>query len=1038
MIVKLEGERRKMKEKMVLISLVLIVSMLAMVAMPVRAWEYFDTTVADPQTDNLVDYSGPHADRIQIRFFMNALSEFQALEAGQIDMTDWPIDAAHYDAWTQDPLQQDIAVSSKGGSKGIGYDMYILNMQMNPDPTLYPGGPPNPAYTAPFGNPMADVWLRRAIACVVDRTKIPSGAQALYTPLSSAYDFPSLPVQWRNTDIQPFPALLHEYTYVMPSGSANVAQGNLFLTDHSYLPIVGGHRTKSGVPFQIKFYYRTDDADMLTFATTVMQPLLTAAPPAGLGLDVVMIGVTSAGGRSEVEACRKGHLYTAYEDLTNKPTHLYDLFHIDNNWYPGFCPNYMHYPGDDNTILIPSNLWNYDGGGYGGTGDELVWRYFFAPLDFRDTTKFWNLVDLTVWQNPQNYWSDRLMKAPGWFYTTVEFTAWRSQEAIAYFVCGVPIWAASHTAFHRRYTGGNNGVPVSPDDGENQYRGQPWKGVVNQKGFGVYSTMSFYDMHPANALFGDGENMTIRWGFSQPTMSLNPIYANSIYDWNVLNQAYDSAITSDPYTSEDAPWLATSWEAGTWDSPDYGTCTKVIFNLRHDVLWSDGMPMTSSDVKFTWGGPLVTDSLSNLLQKKGYPPAYWSSQVADILSIATPDPWTVIVYLDVYSSFGLYSMSGWNIVLPEHIWKPIILTGDPTQPWNQPCVCTGGYYLQNTSDPAPIGYIMLKKNPLHFHRNDPIKDKPINIYTEQASNATARVGNTHWIYPRLGQAGVDANVTVWMHSTYVYETGPHIDEVYNRTWLDGTKNVTLWIWNGTGCPNQEENYKLYKNLTLNESWWLEWCTWEREFYPIGYLPAWWYKIKIEIHIDSLKYCLNYTETPWHNMTLFDPHDPIGSQWDGKAITSWIDHNENGILDPGDQIDTWNGTHTEWWCVENLTEGPPSMWTMIVRQCIIVPPQDNPYYCETIKYEEHMDITSRYDIGGLYWKPCPPATPKYQPIADQKTNVKDTYACGQAFGSRPGYPNWNTAADINNDFKVDVKDYYAICQNFGWTATYPDP
>jgi ABC-type transport system substrate-binding protein len=1026
MIAKLKGERRKMKEKMVLMSLVLIVSMLAMVAMPARAWEYFDTTVADPQTDNLVDYSGPHADRIQIRLYNNELTEFQALEAGQIDMTDWPIDTAHYDAWTQDPLQQKIGVSSKGA----GCDMFILDMQMNPNPTLYPGGPPNPAYTAPFGNPMADVWLRRAIACVVDRRNPPLPYTGpLYTPLSSAYGL------WQYTSIDPL-GVLWQYTYVKQnSGDPDIDQGNLFLDLNGYLPIVGGKRTKGGVPFQIQFYYRADDAAMSTFATTVMMPLLTgdpmAVPKLGLGLDVVMIGVTSSGGRSQVECAKKGHLYTAFRELTNPtptnptPTDLYYLFHIDNYWHPGCPPNYMYYPGDDNVYTDPNNWFSYDGRGY---GKDLV-PYGFPSLNFAHIKMF--PAGTWIWENPQNYWSQEIVTSG------TMASAWKSQLMIAYWVCGVPVWHASHTAFHRTYTGGNDGVPVSPDDGENQYRGQPWKGVVNQKGYGVWSTFSFYDMHPANALFGDGENMTIRWGFRQPPMSLNPIYANLVWDWYVLNQAYDSAITSDPYTLEDAAWLATSWEVGTWDSPDYGTCTKVIFSLRHDVLWSDGMPMTSSDVKFTWGGPLMTGSLSNLLQKKGYPPAYWSGQVADILSIATPDPWTVIVYLDVYSSFGLYSMSGWNIILPEHIWKPIILTGDPTQPWNQPCVCTGGYYLPSTADPF-AGVIILKKNPLHFLRNDPIKDKPINIYTEQVSNATARLGNTHWIYPRLGQAGVDANVTVWMHSTYVHETGPHIEDVYNRTWLDGTKNVTLWIWNGTGCPNQEENYKLYRTLTLNESWWLEWCIWEKEVFEIKNISAWWFKIKIEIHVDSLKYCLNYTETPWHNMTNFNQTDPFGSQWDGRAITSWIDHNENGILDLGDQIDTWNGTHTEWWCVESLIEGPPSVWTMIVRQCIIVPPQDNPYYCETIKYEEHMDITSRYDIGGLYWKPCPPATPMYQPIADLKTNVKDTYACGQAFGSRPGYPNWNTAADINNDFKVDVKDYYAICQNFGWTATYPGP
>jgi hypothetical protein len=309
-------------------------------------------------------------------------------------------------------------------------------------------------------------------------------------------------------------------------------------------------------------------------------------------------------------------------------------------------------------------------------------------------------------------------------------------------------------------------------------------------------------------------------------------------------------------------------------------------------------------------------------------------------------------------------MSGFNIILPEHIWKPIIQTGDVLANWGQPLVCSAGYYIPDSTDPTARGYLMLYKNSKHRElAQDAMypKTTPINIWTVQYSNATASSGNTHWIYPRNGQTGVHAYVDVYMHSKYFYETGPYKSDVHTNTVLDGTKTVDLWIWNGIGCPNDNTKYVFFKSLVASHHYDAPFCITQLEEIDMGFVPAWWYQVRVTITITSLTV-------------------------DGILLSSSL----------------------------------------------------NPYNTMTYTYKEYMIITSRYDIGGLLFKPCPPATPKYQPIADLKTNVKDTYACGQAFGSKPGYANWNTAADVNGDFKVDVKDYYAISQNFGWAALYPGP
>lgn len=70
-----------MKESVVLLEFLIMGLMLTMVVLPAEAWEYWNTTIWNTQTDNLVDFSEPHADRIQIVLLGNKQAELQSLEA---------------------------------------------------------------------------------------------------------------------------------------------------------------------------------------------------------------------------------------------------------------------------------------------------------------------------------------------------------------------------------------------------------------------------------------------------------------------------------------------------------------------------------------------------------------------------------------------------------------------------------------------------------------------------------------------------------------------------------------------------------------------------------------------------------------------------------------------------------------------------------------------------------------------------------------------------------------------------------------------
>jgi ABC-type transport system substrate-binding protein len=974
-----------MKEKTVLIASLIIATMVLLTFVgTVSAWEYANIpNVAN--SNSFAELFGPRLDRIQIQEYADETSEFNALAAGTIDLTDWPVPKDFYMTWTQPTYTGNVAVSHIIDD----FSMTIIDMRLDNRSTLDDGVTPNPAYNwmentgspipEPFGNPMADVWLRRAIATTVDRNNFiintvsggnpPYLLAPLYTPCDAAYG------AYQQPQISLIGALAN-YTYASltgPFGGANIAWGNEMLDLHGYSSDgIKAHGAINGKKFGLDFYYRSDISYRMELATD-MQPLLTNNPPNGLGLNINMIPITLAGASTTVMTAKKGHMYTGGWGLTQDPDHLYYLFNIFDYWSNGQPPNYMYYPGDAATFTVPA-----DGNTYYYNQTTAGWPVNYDDgtgvgpnLTFEDNGNA--LLPGKYYVNPENYWSQQMMSSSG---ARAIFCAWRCQEFLAYWVCGVPVYSnGGYAAYSKVY--------VTADTHHNQ----PWMGVVNANASGVWNIYSAYNMHPADANWGTGSatNITMVWGFKSPTQSLNPIYAGSVWDWYVMNNCYDTMIRFQPYTLGDTGNLALNWTVDTWpgSSVGLGTCSRITFNMRHDLLWSDGMPLTSSDIAFTWGGPLVPGSLSYMLAAHGDPPAYWSGNLAHIISIWTPDPWTVVILLDVQSCFALHSMSGWNIVLPQHIWQPIILTGTHIlDSFNGPKVCSGGWLMQSTQDPATNGgTIILVKNPLHnMQVSNPSGSgsvpMPLTIDTKQTSNATsspaawlAEIGSTHWIWPKKGQTGVSVTDTITIDSSYYYTTGPAITQVYPYTLLTGLKNVTLWKWTGTGQPEDFTQYKQIATLVTNKAWTAGRngtdATPDVETVPIGGLTPDYYIIKVDAIITDL------------------------------------------------EVSTDNGA--------TFTTITPSL---------------NPFNGLVKTYNEWCIVTARSDITGRLWKPT--ILPKWQTVPDLSVDGSDVIIAAKAFGSYPGSPRWNPAADITGDFNVDGLDIIQIARDFGWGAAIVDP
>jgi len=120
----------------------------------------------------------------------------------------------------------------------------------------------------------------------------------------------------------------------------------------------------------------------------------------------------------------------------------------------------------------------------------------------------------------------------------------------------------------------------------------------------------------------------------------------------------------DPLTSADAkgnivPILAT--EVPTVENGGIGKDgLTVTFHLVKNAKWSDGVPLTSKDVKFSWQAMMNPNN--NVVSRHGFD---------EVTSVDTPDPYTVVVHLKekfapIVSEFFGESDSPTAIV-PEHI-----------------------------------------------------------------------------------------------------------------------------------------------------------------------------------------------------------------------------------------------------------------------------------------------------------------------------------------------------------------------------------
>jgi peptide/nickel transport system substrate-binding protein len=169
----------------------------------------------------------------------------------------------------------------------------------------------------------------------------------------------------------------------------------------------------------------------------------------------------------------------------------------------------------------------------------------------------------------------------------------------------------------------------------------------------------------------------------------------------------------------------------------------ITWKLKPGLKWSDGKPLTSADIKFTWES--VMDPANVPIQKTGYD---------KIASIETPDDTTVVIkFKELYPPWQTVFTQGPNnsgSILPKHILEGKTgLEKDPFIHW--PTVASGPFVI---TDWVAGDHMTLLPNP-NFYKGRAKLDQILIKFvpTPETALAALQTGDVDW-YPDFSESDI--------------------------------------------------------------------------------------------------------------------------------------------------------------------------------------------------------------------------------------------------------------------------------------------
>lgn len=125
-----------------------------------------------------------------------------------------------------------------------------------------------------------------------------------------------------------------------------------------------------------------------------------------------------------------------------------------------------------------------------------------------------------------------------------------------------------------------------------------------------------------NAGGGGGEGGTVTVGMRADFQPINAVTAGDQYTVELINYALFTPLVQYDEKLGVRPYLAEKWTM---------TANDITFNLRRDVKWHDGKPVTAEDVKFTFD--LAKDPAAGSLIGSAYLPMVKTAEVVDSYTV---------------------------------------------------------------------------------------------------------------------------------------------------------------------------------------------------------------------------------------------------------------------------------------------------------------------------------------------------------------------------------------------------------------------
>jgi ABC-type transport system substrate-binding protein len=598
-------------KKAILLS-VLLVAILGLSIVPAYAFVSPNGT-SSPTVNSAYELYGPHVAGITITIYTTEQAEWTDMNilnggstgSAKLDLEDWALTQAWVNAWSVSPYTSALTLQNYGGEDGY----YLIDLNNN---ATLPDGTPNS---------MADIYIRQAIAYLVNRTNIVSviapGALPMYTFC------PSYMAGIVESTISPTSGTSNaSLCYTAPGSSdSDPALAALTLSLDPMLKVSGGAwyddyaHTGTWVPLPtMTFYVRADDPERTAIGNmiyTATQNIAfangTTLPPLPITESIQVRAVCS----NAVMGSKNFAMYTgAWTGIGPTPDVFFDLYAQEAYWNPGKPPDYDHISFDNTN---------------GGT---TPWGTVETPLEGYLTADYYALSVPVGTQEAKN-----------------------AQFEFALLCCGVPIYCHS----------GDKAVSDTP---ATQPTAGYWQDFVNVPSVGMNN--GFSQLSAVAPGSSSPSTLDLQYGFKSDLEPANILYFSWYWDSVVLGSIYDSGATYAPDLVTFAPQLFKSWSVGTWwDTTDGEYDAYVNLTLRPDLYWQDGVPVTTADVWYT----LV--ECSKDLMAAGLPPPWWYTTVEYFLSTEIIDAYNMQILLDVPSVWAL----GWVIgstIIPMHIWQSMI------------------------------------------------------------------------------------------------------------------------------------------------------------------------------------------------------------------------------------------------------------------------------------------------------------------------------------------------------------------------------